>query len=222
MHISDGYLDPAIIAITWAATIPFLIFAWKKTKNTYNHTTAATLAISSALVFVAQMINFPVAAGASSVHILGGTLLAVILGPYAAMLSLTTVLMIQTFLFGDGGLLAFGANAFNMAVIGGLSFFIVQFLLRRTPGKGRFASSVFIATWSGAVITALLTGLELGFSSAFAGAGGITLTVPTMFSLYAIEGLVEAVVTTGLAASLQFLLPQTIVGFKLLGVSEKL
>jgi cobalt/nickel transport system permease protein len=222
MHIPDGYLDPAVIAVTWAATIPFLIFAWKKTKTTYNQTTAATIAISSALVFVAQMINFPVAGGASSVHILGGTLLAVILGPYAAMLSMTTVLTMQAFFFADGGLLAFGANAFNMAVIGGLSFFIVQFLMRNSNGKSRFASSVFIASWSATVLTALLTGLELGFSITFAAAGGIALTVPTMFSVYAAAGLVEAVITAGLATALQQLQPGTVLGLKLLGGREKL
>jgi len=217
MHIPDGYLDPAIIAITWAVTIPFLIFAWKKTKTTYNHATAATLAVSSALVFVVQLINFPVAGGASSVHILGGTFLAIILGPFAAMLSMTTVLMMQAFFFADGGLLAFGANAFNMAVIGGLSFFIVQLLMKKSAGRSRFASSVLIASWSATVLTALLTGLELGFSSAFAAAGGITLTVPTMFSVYVVAGLVEAVLTAGLAVSLRQWQPGVVLGLKLLG-----
>jgi cobalt/nickel transport system permease protein len=219
MHIPDGYLDPTIIAITWAVTIPFLIFAWKETKQTYNHSIAPTLAITSALVFVVQMINFPIAGG-TTVHVLGVTLLAVILGPFPAMLSMTMVLLMQAFFFADGGLLAFGANALNMAVIGSLSFFIVKLLTRKTSSNKQFASSVFIASWVAALLTALATGLELGFSKAFA--GGVMLTVPSMVSVYAIEGLVEAVITTALVTSLQRLQPAVMMGLKLLRGSEKL
>jgi cobalt/nickel transport system permease protein len=219
MHIPDGYLDPTIIAITWAVTIPFLIFAWKKTKQTYSHSIAPTLAITSALVFVVQMINFPIAGG-TTVHVLGVTLLAVILGPFPAMLSMTMVLLMQAFFFADGGLLAFGANALNMAVIGSLSFFIVKLLTRKTSSNKQFASSVFIASWVAALLTALATGLELGFSKAFA--GGVMLTVPSMVSVYAIEGLVEAVITTALVTSLQRLQPAVMMGLKLLRGSEKL
>ena len=224
MHILDGYLDPAIIAVTWAIAIPFLIFAWKKTKSTYSHSIAATLAIMSAMIFAAQMITFPVAGG-TSVHVLGGTLLAVVLGPYPAMLSMTIVLLMQAFMFGDGGLLAFGANAVNMAVIGGLSFFLVRLLARKSASGSRFASSVFIATWASAILTALATGLEIGFSKSFVsfgGTGGIMLTVPSMVSVYVVAGFVEAVVTTALVTSLQRLQPAVMMGLKLLRGSEKL
>jgi ABC-type Co2+ transport system permease subunit len=94
--------------------------------------------------------------------------------------------------------------------------------MRNSNGKSRFASSVFIASWSATVLTALLTGLELGFSITFAAAGGIALTVPTMFSVYAAAGLVEAVITAGLATALQQLQPGTVLGLKLLGGREKL
>jgi cobalt/nickel transport system permease protein len=220
LHIPDGFLipinpathainvaDTAVIAATWAITIPFMVFAWKKTKNTYSTKFASTLAILSALVFVVQMLTFPVAGG-TSVHILGGTLLAVILGPYAGMLSMTMVLGMQAFFFADGGLLAFGANALNIAVIGSLSFFLIKLLAGQSGSKKRFASSVFVATFVSAILTALLTGLEIGVSQAFAGSGGALLTVPTMLSVYSIEGLVEASLTSFVATGLMVSLPR--------------
>ncbi len=220
MHIPDGMLDPAIIIVMWAVATPFLVFAWKKTKNTYSNSIAATLAISSALIFVAQMINFPVTGG-TSVHVLGGTLLAVILGPYPAMLSMTLVLLMQALIFADGGISALGANAFNMAVISGLSFFVVKLLTRNSTNNGRFTSSIFIVSWLSAILTALATGLEIGFSQTFANAGGIRLTVPSMISVYTIEGLVEAVITAALVSSLLRLQPMGVTGLALLRGIEK-
>jgi cobalt/nickel transport system permease protein len=232
MHIPDGLLIPinptthavniadvSVLIVTWAITIPLLAFAWKKTKNTYSSSFATTIAVLSALVFVIQMLTFPVAGG-TSVHILGGTLLAIILGPYAGMLSMTMVLGMQAVFFADGGLLSFGANALNMAVIGSLSFFLVKFLTGRSNGGKRFAISVFLATFFSATLTAVLTGIEIGLSFTFANAGGLAVTVPTMLSVYAVEGLVEATLTSVVAAGLingfKNLQHSSIVGLKLL------
>jgi cobalt/nickel transport system permease protein len=233
MHINDGIFNPinpathavnfpdvAVLTVTWAITLPFLVFAWKKTKSLNSHSLAATLSISSALVFVAQLINFPVAGG-TTVHVLGATLLTTILGPFAAMLSMTIVLLMQAFFFADGGLLAFGANALNMAVIGGLSFFLVKFFAGKSFGDRRLAFSVFAASWASSILTALATGLEVGFSSTFINAGGIALTVPSMVGVYAMEGLVEAVVTTALVTSLVRLQPRFMVGLDMLRGGKK-
>jgi cobalt/nickel transport system permease protein len=220
MHIPDGLLipinatthtinvaDTAILLGTWAITVPFLIYSWRKTRQTYSASFASTLAVLSALIFVAQMLTFPVAGG-TSVHILGGTLAAIILGPYAGMLSMTLVLSMQAVFFADGGLLAFGANALNMAVIGSLSFFLVKALSGNGENKKQFASSVFVATFASAVLTAVLTGLEIGASQAFAGSGGIMATVPAMLGIYSAEGLVEALLTSAVATGLMISLPR--------------
>jgi cobalt/nickel transport system permease protein len=231
MHIPDGLLipinpvthainvaDTAVLIGTWVFVIPFLVFSWKKTKENYSARFASTLAILSALVFVVQMLTFPVAGG-TSVHILGGTLLAILLGPYAGMLSMTMVLGMQAFIFADGGLLAFGANALNMAVIGSLSFFLVKGLTGNSKNKKRFAGSVFVATFASAVLTAVLTGLEIGVSQAFIGSGGAMLTIPTMLSVYATEGLIEAALTSFVASGLMISLRfehTALVGIKML------
>jgi cobalt/nickel transport system permease protein len=216
MHINDGILNPinpitqtvntvdlAILIVTWAITVPFLVFAWKKTMRSYSQSIAPTLAVMSALVFVIQMLTFPVAGG-TSVHIVGGTLLAVVLGPFPAMISMSIVLLMQAVFFGDGGFLAFGANAVNMAIIGGLSFYIVKGLMGKSYRKDRLATSVFVATFISSILCALATGLQVGLASTFANAGGLMLTVPTMLGVYSVAGLVEAFATSFIVVMISF------------------
>jgi cobalt/nickel transport system permease protein len=223
MHIPDGLIniqnpaDITVAAAMWIVSIAFLAWSWKKAKGTYSHSITALLAISSAFVFAAQMINFPIAFGTSG-HLVGGTFLAVLLGPYAAMLSMTIVLLMQAFFFADGGIVAFGMNAFNMAVIGGLSFFLIKLLTRNSTGKGRFISSVFIASWLSVMAGALVAALEV--SPAFA--GGIMVTVPSMLFYHAIIGLGEGAITTVLISSLQRLQPAIIGSLALLKEKTKL
>ena len=137
MHVPDGFLSLTICILMYALSMGFLFWAWKKAKNTYSSSMTPMLAVSSAFVFAAQMINFPILYGTSG-HLAGGTFLAVLLGPYAAILSMTIVLMMQALIFADGGLTTFGANVFNMAIIGGLSFFIVKALTGESKSSGRF------------------------------------------------------------------------------------
>jgi len=102
----------------------------------------------------------------------GGTFLSIVLGPYEAVLSMTIVLLMQALFFADGGIIALGANIFNMAVIGGLSFFIVKLIAGNSANGKRFFLGVFAASWLSVVLGALACGLEIGFSPAFAEAGG--------------------------------------------------
>jgi cobalt/nickel transport system permease protein len=213
VHIPDGLIinNPAVAAVMWIVSVAFLVWSWKKVKATYSRSITALLAISSAFVFVAQMINFPIAFGTSG-HLVGGTFLAVLLGPYAAMLSMTIVLLMQALFFADGGILAFGANVFNMAVMGGLSFFLIRLLTRNSHSNGRFVSSVFFASWLSVVLGAFVCALEI--SPAFA--GGILVTVPSMLLFHAIIGLGEGAITTVLISSLQRLQPSVVGSLALL------
>lgn len=201
MHIPDGFLSITICILMYAASIGFLVWAWRKVKNTYSTSVAPLLAISSAFVFAAQMINFPIMYGTSG-HLVGGTFLAVLLGPYAAILSMTLVLMMQALFFADGGLTTFGANVFNMAIIGGLSYFVVKALAHESKSSSRFFLSVFAASWLSIVGGALVCGLEIGFSPLFADAGGILVTVPAMLFWHVVIGLGEATITATLLTQL--------------------
>lgn len=214
LHLRDGYIDPITAVTMLAISIIFLVWSWKKVKADYPQSFAAVLAIASAFVFAAQMINFPILG--TSGHLIGGTFLAILLGPYAAMLSMTIVLLMQAFFFGDGSLIAFGANVFNMAVVGGLSFFIVKILARNSKSTRRFASSVFIASWLSVVVGSLVAALEMGVSAAFAGAGGIAVTVPLILSIYGIIGLGEAAITTTIVVPLQRFQPAIVGGLTIL------
>jgi cobalt/nickel transport system permease protein len=221
MHIPDGLITnaPSIAAavVMWIASLAFLAWSWKKAKATYSRSITALLAISSAFVFAAQMINFPIAFGTSG-HLVGGTFLAVLLGPYAAMLSMTIVLLMQAFFFADGGILAFGMNAFNMAVIGGLSFFLIKLFTRGQGGSRRLIPSVFIASWLSVMAGALVAALEV--SPSFA--GGVLVTVPSMLFYHVIIGLGEGAITAVLISSIQRMQPAIIGGLTLLKEKTKL
>jgi cobalt/nickel transport system permease protein len=206
MHIADGYIDPATAIAMFAISIAILAYAWKKVKADYPQSFVALLAISSAFVFSAQMINFQIMPGTSG-HLVGATFLAVLLGPWAGMLSMTIILLMQAFFFADGGILAFGANIFNMAIIGASSYFIIRLLTRSSKSPKRFASSLFVASWLSVVVGSLASALEMGFSPAYASAGGISVIVPAMLFYHVLIGLGEGAITMTLVMSLQRLQP---------------
>ena len=221
MHIPDGLItntsSVTLAIIMWIVSIGFLAWSWKKAKATYTRSITALLAISSAFIFAAQMINFPIVLGTSG-HLVGGTFLAVLLGPYAAILSMTLVLTMQATFFADGGIVAFGMNLFNMAIIGGLSFFLVKLLTRSNKSTKRFISSVFIASWLSVMLGALITTFEV--APAFP--GGISLILPPMMIFHALIGIGEGAITTVLITSIQRLNPSILGGLTLLRERTKL
>jgi cobalt/nickel transport system permease protein len=202
VHIPDGFLSLTICALMYALSIGFLVWSWKKAKHSYSSSMTPILAVSSAFIFAAQMINFPILYGTSG-HLVGGTFLAVLLGPYMAILGMTIVLMMQALIFADGGLSTFGANVFNMAVIGGLSFFLVKSLTRESKSSSRFFLSVFAASWLSMVLGAIACGFQLGFSPLFAEAGGVIVTVPAMLFWHILIGFGEAAITATLLTQLK-------------------
>ena len=217
MHIPDGLIitnEPLSIVGAigmWIISFIFLYWSWKKAKITYSKSITALLGISSAFIFAAQMINFPVIFGTSG-HLVGGTFLAILLGPYAAILGMTIVLIMQAIIFADGGILAFGANVFTMAIIGGLSFFLIKILMRNSSNKKRLVSSVFISSWLSVVLGAIVAGLLI--SPAFP--GGILTTVPAMLIYHALIGVGEGAITAVLVSSLQTIQPTIMGGITLL------
>lgn len=221
MHISDGLIANqwGLVAavVMWVVSISILVISWKKAQATYTRGITALLAISSAFIFAAQMINFPILFGTSG-HLVGGTFLAVLLGPWAAVLSMSLVLSMQAVFFADGGIAAFGMNLFNMAIIGGLSFFLLKLLTRNNTSQKWFITSVFIASWSSVMVGALITSFEV--APAFA--GGISVTLPSMLLLHAIIGIGEGVITTVLVTSIQRFNPAVLGGLSLLKERTKL
>ena len=113
LHIPDGFLSLPVAIIFWFITIVFVNIAIRKTRGQFGERQIPLMGIMAAFIFAAQMINFPVAGGTSG-HLLGGALAAIVLGPWAGMLVMVTVISVQALIFQDGGLVVMGANIFNM------------------------------------------------------------------------------------------------------------
>src|SRR5450756_571699 len=115
MHIPDGYLSPATCVAAYGVAAPFWYQANRRVKDVLRSRAAPLVALFAAFSFTVMMFNVPIPGGTTA-HAVGGTLIAVVLGPWAAVVSVSTALVIQAIFFGDGGITAIGANSFNMAI----------------------------------------------------------------------------------------------------------
>lgn len=163
MHIPDGYLSPQTCAALGVVMIPIWATAAKKLKNTLKEKQVPLLAIGAAFSFTIMMYNVPIPDGTTA-HAVGASILAIILGPWAATVGVSIALIIQSFFFGDGGILALGANMFNMAFV---IPFVSYYLYRLIGGKSkltsnrRFVGSI-IAGYISINVAAMCAGIELG------------------------------------------------------------
>lgn len=116
MHMADALVSPAIAGVAGIISGAIVVVAARKIRNSHEENIVPLMGVMGAFIFAAQMINFSIPGTGSSGHIVGGVLLAALLGPWAAFLTLTSVLIIQCLIFADGGLMALGCNIFNMSV----------------------------------------------------------------------------------------------------------
>ena len=148
MHIPDGYLGPQTYAVLDVVMVPIWTVASAKVKKSLKTKQVPLMALGAAFSFVIMMFNVPVIGGSTG-HAVGATLIAIILGPWAACLSVSIALVIQALLFGDGGITAIGANCFNMAVVMPfVGFYLYRLIAGDKPGYGRkVAASASLRTW---------------------------------------------------------------------------
>ena len=192
MHIPDGILNPYACIAMYIVALSFLAWAWRGIKKSAPHFVIPLIATVSALLLVVQLFEFPVAGGGSTWHFLGGTTISMVLGPFAGLISMTITLIIQALALGDGGLSTFGANVFNMAVIGALSFFIVKAFLSRKFSTKRLALWPCSSLHSSPTYALpLAVGVEIGFFPMVGTLGGITVTLPSMLVWYVPTGIIE-------------------------------
>jgi cobalt/nickel transport system permease protein len=192
MHIPDGFLDAKTLALTGALSAGGLAVAARQVNRTLPRNKIPLMGLGAAFVFAAQMLNFPVAGGTSG-HLLGGVLAGVLLGPGAAAIVIACVLTVQALLFSDGGVLALGANIFNMAFIGAMvGYTIYSAVFRFLPGlRGRIAA-VFFAAWCSTVLASLTCAGELALSGTLAAA----VVFPAMLGTHALIGIGEGLITS--------------------------
>lgn len=162
MHIPDGYLSPATFGFFYAVMIAIWAWASRVLKKVLELRQVPILALGSAFSFVIMMFNIPVPGGSTG-HATGGALLAIVLGPWAALISISIALFVQAVIFGDGGLTTFAANSFNIAFIMPFSGYYLYKLI--CIGKPSTARKIFAAGFAGYIslnLAAIFTGIELG------------------------------------------------------------
>ena len=162
MHIPDGYLGPPTYLGAYAACVPLWAMAARRLRKKLSARRAPLLAISAAFSFLVMMFNIPLPGGTTG-HAVGGVLIAIAVGPWGAMLSITIALCIQALLFGDGGVTAIGANCFNMAFIMPFTGYAVYRILSRLLSSERGkAVAAGIGGWVGLNAAAFTTALMFG------------------------------------------------------------
>ncbi len=192
LHIPDGFLSLVMALAFWLVTAAFVVVAARRLQadtSGLGEQQVPLMGIMAAFVFAAQMLNFPVAGGTSG-HFLGGALTAIMLGPWAGILVMTAVIAIQALLFQDGGLLALGANIFNMGI---LTAFIGYGLYRAFAGRNRRVRllTAGVAAWLSVMAAAFLTSVQLWLS----GTAVLSVVLPAMLGVHALIGIGEALIT---------------------------
>ncbi len=192
MHIPDMMLDPKVAAVTSVMGAAGLFFAVRKLERHLGERTTVLMGTMSAFVFAAQMVNFPVWFGVSG-HLLGGVLSAVLLGPWAGAVVVAAVLIVQCFLFNDGGVTALGANFLNMGLIGAVGGYAIYAPIRRAIAgpKGTLIAAM-VAAWFSVLLASGAFAIELAAS----GRRGDFLQVLSWMALvHSLIGIGEALIT---------------------------
>jgi cobalt/nickel transport system permease protein len=214
LHIPDGYLGPITWIALWLVMIPLWIIAARKLKKDLKTKNVPLLAMGAAFSFVIMMFNVPIFGGSTG-HAVGGTLIAIVLGPWAALIAVSVALVIQALFFGDGGITAIGANCFNMGVV---LPFVGYYVYRLISFNADITSSwhwigAGIGSYIGINVAATLTGFEFGLQTIlYPAVKGhfqyfmypLSVSVPTMaFEHLLVFGFIEAIVTLMVVRYLQ-------------------
>ncbi len=194
MHIPDGFLSVWVSLLFWLISAAILAYALRRVGQDLGERQVPLMGVLAATIFAGQMLNFSVTGGTSG-HLLGAALATILLGPWAAILVMTTVVAVQALVFQDGGLLVLGANIFNMAVVGvAVAHFAYRSVQRLANGRrwGILAGG-FVAAWLSIEIAALACALQLALS----GTSPANIAVPAMGGIHALIGIGEGLITVG-------------------------
>jgi len=202
MHIPDGYLSPQTYLPLYAAFAGFMGIALKKVKKTFSAKNIPYLGMASAFSFLIMMFNVPIPGGTTG-HAVGAGIVALILGPWTAMVAVSVAIIIQAFLFGDGGITAIGANCFNMAVILPFVSVLIFKLARGKATAGlRVNVAAFLSGYVGITAAALVTAVEFGIQPLVASSSGKPLYAPYGLEVAVPAMLIEHLVVFGIVEGL--------------------
>ena len=219
MHIPDNYLSPSTCAVMGAVMLPVWSKSVKKVKEDISKRKMPILGVCAAVSFLTMMFNVPVPGGTTA-HAVGATLIAILVGPYAATISVSIALLIQALFFGDGGILAYGANTFNMAfVMPFVGYSIYKLIKSRTNSEKGDYIAAFIGAYIGIVAASFCASIEFGIQPLlFKDATGsamycpyaLNISIPAMVIPHLIVGLLEGAITAGVYAYVRKMAPGVI------------
>ena len=202
MHIPDGYLSPQTYVPLYAVFAGFLAAALRKIRQTLSAKSIPYLGMASAFSFLIMMFNVPIPYGTTG-HAVGASIVALLLGPWPAVIAVSVALIIQALLFGDGGITAIGANCFNMAVIMPFVTIVVFKLVRgKAAGGWRVYLAAFLAGYIALVVAAIVTGFEFGIQPLIASANGKPLYAPYPLEIAVPAMLIEHLILFGIVEGL--------------------
>ena len=193
MHIPDGFLSLPVSLFGWAIALGLIAVSLKRVESTYGDRTVSLMGVCAAFIFAAQMINFPIPGGTSG-HLLGGTLVAALLGPWAGSLVMSAVFIVQGVLFQDGGLTALGPNIFVMGLIGTFGGYYlyraIRFAIGRDSWRGA-AVGLAVAAWTSVVVASIV----VAFMLALSGTVPLRIALVAMVSWHILIGIGESLIT---------------------------
>jgi cobalt/nickel transport system permease protein len=202
MHIPDGYLDIYTCLVTYIIAVVIGTLSFRNLKG-LSEEKKTLIPVLAAAIFVAQMLNWPIPGG-TSLHLVGGALAAMLLGPWGGNVVLMLVLLVQALVFHDGGITTLGANILNMGIVAVFTGWLVYKYVRNK----KLAS--FLAGWLSITLAGIVCGIELGLSSQFL--YGLSITVPVMGGWHAVLGVIEGVITMGVYTYLSARYPSLVSG----------
>jgi cobalt/nickel transport system permease protein len=197
LHIPDGFVSAPVAVAGYVVTAVVLAYAVRQTNRKMGDKAAPLMGVLAAFIFAAQMINFPVAGGTSG-HLLGGTLAAILIGPWAGILAMAAVISVQALVFQDGGLSALGVNIFNMGILTSLlGYGIYMSATAMLPKSSTVrVGSAFVAAWITVVTAAALTSVQLAIS----GTSPLDIALPAMLGVHVFIGIGEGLITAAAVA----------------------
>ncbi|HZE21889.1 MAG TPA: energy-coupling factor ABC transporter permease [Desulfobaccales bacterium] len=200
MHMADALISPAVGGTMWAATAGLTLYSARKLKQEMDDRQLPLMGVLGAFVFAAQMINFTIPATGSSGHLVGGLILCILLGPYAAFLTLASVITVQALFFADGGLLALGCNIFNMGFFA--CFIAYPFIYKKIAGDRTTQSRILLGALAAALVSVELGAFSVVLETLWSGitelpfSTFVVLMLPIHLAIGVVEGLITAAVVT--------------------------
>lgn len=210
MHMADALLSPAVGGTMWAVSAGSITYCSAKVRKGLDDRKVPLMGVLGAFLFAAQMINFTIPATGSSGHLGGGLLLTILLGPYAAFLTISSVLMVQALFFADGGLLALGCNIFNMGFIP--AFLVYPLVYKRIAGPAPGRKRLIAATMVSAIIGLQLGPLGVVLETVCSGISALPFSTFAllMLPIHLAIGMVEGAVTVAIVSFVHKARPEII------------